>query len=213
MQYQAVLFDLDGTLIDSLQDLADATNRTLLAHGFPTHPVDAYRYFVGDGARNLILRALPPEHQRDDALIARCLETYSKDYGSNWNVRTCLYPGIAEMLDGLAARGLTLTLLSNKPDLFTQACARKYLSKWDFRVIMGAKPPFAHKPDPAAALEITRRVGLPADHFLYLGDTATDMQTALNAGMYPLGASWGFRPRQELRDAGARAILEHPTDP
>jgi phosphoglycolate phosphatase len=210
MQHQAVLFDLDGTLIDSLQDLASSTNRTLQAHGFPPHPVDAYKYFVGDGARNLILRALPEPSRADTDLVDRVLEAYTIDYGRNWNCQTCLYPGIAEMLDGLVQRHIRLALLSNKPNLFTQACAQAYLSAWKFDVVMGASSVFPHKPHPAAALDVARQMALAPAQFLYLGDTSTDMQTARNAGMTAVGATWGFRLPDELLASGAQRLIDHP---
>lgn len=210
MPYEAVLFDLDGTLIDSLEDLAAATNRTMQHYGFAPHPAEAYKYFVGDGVRKLVTRALPADRQGDQQLIEQCLATYAKDYGSNWNVRTALYPGIAEMLDGLVRRGLRLAILSNKPDPFTQLCVGTFLSAWKFEVIMGARPEFAHKPDPAAALAIARQMNLAPSRFLYLGDTSTDMQTACNAGMEPVGVTWGFRTRDELLSAGARRMVDRP---
>lgn len=212
MQYRAVLFDLDGTLIDSLADIAHATNRTMQAHGFPPHPVDAYKHMIGDGVRKLILRALPDDRRTDTALVDQCIATYSADYGQHWNIHTCLYPGIAEMLDGLASANLRLTLLSNKPDAFTQLCARHYLAKWHFDIVMGAGAQFPNKPDPAAALDIARRLNLTPQQFLYLGDMPVDMQTATNAGMTPVGATWGFRTAEELKAAGARHIATCPTD-
>lgn len=212
MPYQAVLFDLDGTLIDSLDDLAQATNRTLAQHGFPIHPTDAYKLFVGDGVRNLILRALPEAARSDQALVDRCLHTYAADYGTNWNAHTRLYPGIADMLDALVTRGIHLTLLSNKPHVFTQACASEFLAKWHFDIVMGAQASFPHKPDPSAALDIAHRLNIAPASFLYLGDTSTDMQTACNAGMFPVGVTWGFRSREELESSGARRIITHPLE-
>lgn len=212
MPLQAVLFDLDGTLIDSLLDLANATNRTLAKYGFPAHPVEAYKIFVGDGVRKLVTRALPAERRQDEALLGRCLQTYAEDYGSHWNVATHLYDGVAGLLDGLTARGIRLAVLSNKPEVFTLSCVRAYLAKWKFEVVLGAGGAFPHKPDPAAALEVARRMNLSPSEFLYLGDTATDMQTACNAGMVAVGATWGFRTRGELQTAGARYLIDRPAE-
>lgn len=209
MKRKGIIFDLDGTLIDSLDDIADACNRTLLAHGFPTHPADAYKHFIGDGLRNLIIRALPEDH-RDDQTIAACSATYSADYGRHWDIKTHLYPGMADALSALAARGLRLNVLSNKPDEFTQACARRYLAPWSFSVIMGASDRFAHKPDPAAALEIARILKLPTGRILYVGDMPVDMITARNAGFLAIGATWGFRSGPELLAAGAHHVIDHP---
>jgi phosphoglycolate phosphatase len=212
MAYQAVLFDLDGTLIDSLQDIADATNRTLQKYGFPAHPAESYKQFVGDGVRKLLIRSLPEPQKQDELLIDQCIETYAQDYGANWNVHTRLYPGISEMLDGLVGRGIRLNVLSNKPDLFTQACAKAFLSSWKFDVIMGAKTEFPHKPDPTAARDIARQLGLRTDQFLYMGDSSTDMQTARNAGMMPVGCLWGFRTHDELLMAGASRLISKPIE-
>ncbi len=212
MQYRAVLFDLDGTLIDSLADIALATNRTMEMHGFPSHPVEAYKHMIGDGVRKLILRALPAVKRGEDALVDRCIAAYAADYGNNWNVQTRLYPGIAEMLDGLGARGVRMSVLSNKPDAFTQVCAQSYLSKWHFDVVMGASTQFPNKPDPSSALDIAMRLGLTAQQILYLGDMPVDMQTASNARMTSVGAAWGFRTAGELRAAGASHVIGHPAE-
>lgn len=210
MQYQAVLFDLDGTLIDSLADIALATNRTMEMYGFPPHPVEAYKHMIGDGVRKLILRALPADKREEASLIDRCITAYASDYGKTWNIQTRLYCGIAEMLDGLAAQGMRMAVLSNKPDPFTQICVQCYLSKWQLDVVMGAGTQFPNKPDPASALEIARRLGLSPQQFLYLGDMPVDMQTARNAGMTFVGAAWGFRTAEELRAAGACHTIDDP---
>ena len=209
MHHQAAIFDLDGTLLDSLEDIAQATNRTLQAQGFPTHPLTAYMQFIGDGMTKLILRALPPEH-RTEPTISRCVEFYRQDYGANWNVHTRLYDGIADLLDGLLARRIQLAILSNKPDEFVQHCVRQYLSAWPFAVIMGASSDFPHKPDPSAALAIARRMQLPAAQILYLGDMEVDMATAHAAGMTAIGAGWGFRSREQLTAAGADFVIDSP---
>lgn len=212
MQYQAVLFDLDGTLIDSLADIALATNRTMETHGFPPHPIEAYKHMIGDGVRKLILRALPADKREEAATIDRCIAAYASDYGNNWSIQTRLYSGISDLLDGLTARGIRLAVLSNKPDPFTQTCAQCYLNRWKFDLVMGAGTQFPNKPDPASALEIARRLNLSPQQFLYLGDMQVDLQTACNAGMAFIGAAWGFRTADELRALGARHIANHPTD-
>ena len=210
MRYQAIIFDLDGTLIDSLADIAAATNRTMSAHGFPTHPIEAYRNFIGDGVRKLIVRALPEPMRTDEAIVAKCLETYGRDYGSSWNVKTCLYPGMAGALSELSRMGLKLAVLSNKPDEFTQSCAAQFLAQWRFDLVMGASPRFPHKPDPSSALEIARRFELSPAEFLYVGDMPVDMQTARNAGMRAIGVSWGLRSREQLVEAGADRVIDSP---
>src|SRR5688572_5741802 len=196
-RFTSVLFDLDGTLLDTLDDLASACNGALSAMGLPTHQRDAYRYFVGDGLGMLINRVLP-EERRDPQTIETCRSAYHANYSKNWNVNTRIYQGMAELLDGLTARKMRLAVLSNKPHEFTVACCAHYLDRWKFEVVLGQTPELPRKPDPAPALEVARRMNEPPHSFLYLGDTATDMKTAIGAGMYPVGALWGFRTRDEL---------------
>ncbi|MDY7033102.1 MAG: HAD family hydrolase [Thermodesulfobacteriota bacterium] len=211
MTYKAVLFDLDGTLIDTLEDLGDSVNRVLDEKGFPTHTMDAYRYFVGDGALKLITRALP-ESERDNETVMVCLDAFREDYGYNWNVKTQPYKGIVEMLDMLTAHDMKMAILSNKPHEFTEQCVSEFLPKWHFQVVMGQKEPFPLKPDPSGALEVSRLLGVPPAEILYLGDTSIDMNTAKAAGMFPVGVLWGFRPAEELKESGALVLMEKPID-
>lgn len=211
MQYKAILFDLDGTLLDTLADLGNSMNRVLRGQGFPVHLLDAYRYFVGNGSRMLVTRTLPETH-RDEKTVKRCLSLFLEEYEQHWQDETRPYDGVPEMLDALQAQELELTVFSNKPHDFTVLCVQKLLSKWRFRVIAGQRETVAPKPDPGGALAIARTLNLSPSEFLYLGDTGTDMQTAVAAGMFPVGALWGFRPREELLEHGARILLEHPVD-
>jgi phosphoglycolate phosphatase len=211
MRFSAVLFDLDGTLLDTLQDLADSANEALARHGFPAHPRDAYRYFVGDGVAMLFLRALPPEGRRQD-VIAHCSETFREVYGWRWNALTRPYDGILELLRRLTARQVALAVLSNKPDDFTRRCVAELLPGHAFAVVLGQRPEIPLKPDPTGALEIRERLGVPSERIAYVGDTATDMQTAMAAGMFRVGALWGFRTRAELLAGGAEVLISHPLD-
>jgi phosphoglycolate phosphatase len=211
MDVRAVLFDLDGTLLDTLADIASAANEVLERHGLPAHPAEAYRRFIGDGVAMLFRRALPPEHAEPER-VARCVADFREAYGRGWNVHTRPYAGISELLDALVSRGLGLTLLSNKPDDFTRLCASAYLARWPFRAVLGQREGTPRKPDPAGALEIVHRLGVPAGQFLYVGDSAVDMETARRAGMRPVGVSWGFRPAEELWAAGAEAVIAHPAE-
>ena len=198
-------------MIDTLEDLGDSVNRVLAQKGFPAHTMDAYRYFVGDGALKLITRALP-ERERDNETVMVCLNAFREDYGGNWNVKTQPYKGIGEMLDMLTAHGMKMAILSNKPHEFTEKCVSEFLPKWNFQVVMGQKEPFPLKPDPGAALEVSRRLGVPPTEILYLGDTSIDMKTAKAAGMFPVGVLWGFRPAEELKESGALFLMEKPID-
>ena len=209
MSFKAVIFDLDGTLLDTLDDLADCANRVLSSHRFPVHPVDAYRYFVGDGLPTLIERILPEENRSPEA-VGRLVLDFKKDYSRNWHVKTRMYDGIDSMLNGLHQAGLKLAVLSNKPHDFTQVCVRQILPDWTFDPLIGARPNKPKKPDPASAVEIARLLKLDPAEILYLGDTATDMKTATSAGMYPVGALWGFRTADELRENGAATLISKP---
>lgn len=209
MTTRAVLFDLDGTLLDTLADIAHAANAVLAAGGFPTHEPADYRRFIGDGVPVLFRKALP-EDQGDR--VDDCVEAFREFYGRAWDVRTRPYPGIPELLDELTGRGLILGVLSNKPDDFTRLYAEKYLSRWPFNAVRGARERVPRKPDPAAAWEVAAELGVATSEILYLGDSGVDMETARRAGMWGLGASWGFRPVEELHEAGARAVIDHPSE-
>lgn len=209
MKYKAVLFDLDGTLIDSVEDIGDAANRVLSNKGFPTHPISTYRLFVGEGVRVLFNRALPEEKRNKD-FIDICLKEFIEDYRHNYNVKSRLYEGIPELLDVLTAHSLKIAVLSNKPDSIMKDCVASLLSKWDFDVVFGQRDSIPRKPDPQGALEVAEKLAIPPSNFLYLGDTAIDMRTAVSAGMFPVGVLWGFRPLKELMENGAQAIIEKP---
>jgi phosphoglycolate phosphatase len=210
-KFSAVVFDLDGTLLDTLEDLGDAVNRVLTNHGFPVHPMDAYRYFVGDGSAVLVERALP-ESARGSGVYRDCLAAFMADYDRSWKVKSRLYDGISEMLDSLTALKIDMAILSNKSHVFTVNCVRDLLSKWRFKAVFGLREDVPRKPDPAGALEISRLLGVDPDRMLYMGDTATDMQAAVSAGMFPVGALWGFRTREELLENGAKALIQHPRE-
>jgi phosphoglycolate phosphatase len=209
--YKALLFDLDGTLLDTLEDLGNAVNRVLAKRGFPTHNLDAYRYFVGDGETMLFIRSLPEENRNDDTLRA-CLEAFRADYGRSWNVKTRAYDGVPEMLDALTAHGLKMAVLSNKHDDFTKQCVTELLPHWTFDVVLGQRDGVPPKPYPTSALHVAQRMNLVPGDFLYLGDSAVDMKTAVASGMFPVGALWGFRSAKELKEGGARILIKRPLE-
>lgn len=211
-RFEAVLFDVDGTLLDTIQDLADSMNDTLAHFGFPTHAVDRYKYFVGDGMENLVRRSLPDSVRADPSVVSECFLLMRRAYGRNWNRKTRPYPGIPELLDGLAGKGVRMAVLSNKPDDFTRKAVRELLSPWRFEIVQGERPPVPRKPDPSSALGISGRMGVKPGNFIYLGDTATDMETANAAGMFAVGALWGFRSAGELTASGARKLIGTPPE-
>jgi len=211
VKYRAVVFDLDGTLLDTLEDLADALNRVLQEKGLPTHPLEAFRYFVGNGAAKLVSRALPPE-KRTDNLCVDCLAAFRKEYSANWNVKTRPYQGISELLDGLTAQGIAMAVFTNKPQQFAKLCVQAHFSGQCFAMILGQRDGVPMKPNPAGSREILRSLDVPAQACLYVGDSGVDMITARNADMFPVGALWGFRSEEELREAGAVEVIAHPTE-
>jgi phosphoglycolate phosphatase len=210
-KYQAVLFDLDGTLLNTLQDLADAVNGGLKAQGLPPHSLDDFRYFVGEGREEMVRKALP-ESKRDPARLKQMLDFVNSYYAEHWCDHTRPYPGIPELLDRLVARGIKLTVFSNKPQEFTSQNVAGLLAGWPFARVLGASASVPKKPDCTAALRIAAELGLKTSDFLYLGDSGIDMQTATRAGMYPVGAQWGFRTKAELLENGARTVIEKPLD-
>jgi len=211
MQFKAICFDLDGTLLDSLADLANCTNKILLKRGFPEHPEAAYRYFVGEGAKMLMTRVLP-EEVRNESLIEECLQDFEATYREYWDEQTVPYEKIPELLNALQRRKLKLTVLSNKPHEFTLLAVNKLLPSWYFEMILGQREGVPRKPDPAGMLEICEKMKIPPGSFIYLGDTATDMKTSVAAGCFSVGVLWGFRSEEELRDNGANAIVKDPLD-
>ncbi len=207
--YKAVIFDLDGTLIDSLADIACATNHALAECGYPQHPEQAYRHFVGNGIRRLIERSMPPE-ERTEERIARCHRLMADRYRQCCTERTRLYDGVAGMLDALTAAGLKMAVLSNKPGEFVAKIVSALLWPWPFEGLLGGDGRFPAKPDPQGALWLAGQMGVAPGEVVFVGDSNVDMRTAAAAGMYGVGACWGFRDRDELLAAGARRAIGHP---
>ena len=211
LKYPGIIFDLDGTLLDTIEDLADSMNQVLTDLAFPTHTLGAYKYFVGEGVEPLIRRALPEDQLRPE-LLDHCLGALREEYSRRWENKTRPYAGIPDLLDHLNGMGLRMAILSNKLDHFTRIMVARLLPLWKFDPVFGARPEVPMKPDPAGALEIAEALHLRPDHFIYLGDTGIDMKTASAAGMVPVGVLWGFRPADELRDQGAKWLIEKPLD-
>jgi phosphoglycolate phosphatase len=207
---QAAIFDLDGTLLDTLDDLADSANEALAAAGLPVHPVDAYRTFVGDGIQTLVRRIMPEEEAEEK--VTEVLALYRAAYGRRWNLKTKPYAGVPEMLTALTARALPMAVLSNKPQRFTELCMAHHLPEFSFTPVLGQREEVPRKPHPAAAHEIAAALRLAPESIAFIGDTRTDMDTATAAGMVAVGVTWGFRPVEELRAHGAKVIVDHPAE-
>jgi phosphoglycolate phosphatase len=206
-----VIFDLDGTLLNTLDDLADAMNLVLARHGWPEHPVDSYRRFVGNGVGMLVRRAMP-EDRRNEELVPGVVREMRGEYARRWAEKTRPYPGVEQLLNTLRELAVPLAVLSNKPHDATLAMVRHFFPADMFRIVNGAKPDKPRKPDPTTALETARFLGLAPQSVLFLGDSDADMLTAAAADMVPLGAGWGFRGTEELIASGAREVLQSPLE-
>jgi phosphoglycolate phosphatase len=211
MAFHGVIFDLDGTLLDTLGDLAGSMNQVLGDLGFPEHPVEAYKIFIGDGMLNLARRALPPAARRDE--VARPAAAALREaYSQRWGQQTRPYPGIRELLDRLNRWPLKLGVLTNKPDDLAKVMVGAFFPEIHWDAVWGAAPTRPLKPDPAGALALARTWALAPASLVLVGDSAIDMQTAAAAGMYAAGALWGFRSEAELQAAGAQFLLPAPAD-
>ncbi|HPQ81814.1 MAG TPA: HAD family hydrolase [bacterium] len=209
MNYRAVIFDLDGTLLDTLDDIADAANGVLSSMGFSTHSNEEYKTFIGEGMVSLAKQALPQE-ARDDATVAAWVSRVKEAFRKSWPSKTRPYDGIPELLDSLAAREIKIAIFSNRPDDLTKLMAGSMLARWEFSSIHGARDGNPFKPDPSVALKIARDLGLKPASCLFLGDSNVDMQASTAAGMCPVGALWGFRTGEELLAHGAKKLVAHP---
>lgn len=210
MKIKTVIFDLDGTLLDTLEDLADASNEVLHIHGYPEHPVEEYKTFVGDGLQTLMARITPDKASKDD--IANCCQTFMKVYADRWDKKTKPYEGISRMLDMLRESGKRCCVLSNKPHAFTIHCVQRYFSAGSFDHVFGQRDGVPRKPDPSGCFEIAKLTDTPTRNCVYVGDTSVDMQTGKGSGMFTIGVSWGFRKKEELLTHGADLIVDHPEE-
>ena len=211
MIYKAAIFDMDGTLVDTLEDLADSVNEMLAIYNFPLRSLEEVRQFVGNGARKLLERALPTEKSADKNFVDTALETYNQCYSRHLLNKSKPYAGIMELLTELQKKNIPLGICTNKQNFAAQIIAEKILSPIKFEKVFGDEKNFPRKPNPTRALEIAKSFGVEPAEVAYFGDTAVDMQTANNAGFLAIGVSWGFRP-QELQESGAKVIIDTPQE-
>ena len=208
---KAFIFDLDGTLIDSLADIAESINRMLDARGYPRCQQEVFKQMVGDGMEKLVERALPQD-VRNEALIKVCVEEYRAHYDTLWNAQTRPYPGIVEMLKTLQARGMKLGVISNKAHRFTVPMTEHFFGADVFDHILGQRTEVPRKPAPDGAHEMATFLGLRTDEMAYVGDSGIDMQFAQSSGMRAVGVRWGFRSEAELIECGADVLLSSPAE-
>ena len=212
MAIKAVIFDLDGTLLNTIEDLADAMNTVLLKRGFSKHSVKNYKSFVGNGIENMVKQALPVYFSNNEEIVSECITLFKSEYESIWNKKTQPYSGINILLDNFDAAKIKKCILSNKPDEFVQKVIKHYFTKWEFEYVVGAKKGQPLKPDPKVVNDLIDKMGVSKEECLYIGDTDTDMKTGKNAGVFTIGAAWGFRDEDELTEAGADYCANIPED-
>ena len=210
MKFRTAIFDLDGTLLNTLEDIADSYNTVFEQNSFPVFPVDHYRKLVGSGARNL-LKSILPDHLRSEKLIDDLLKGFSEVYSTMNGRKTRPYPGMVELLDALHGHGISLAVLSNKPHPATEQCVATHFAPHLFVAIQGHTEGAPLKPDPSGALAIMRKLSIAATEAAFIGDTPVDLETALAANLTPIGVTWGFRSERELRAIGDCAIV-HSAD-
>lgn len=211
---KAFIFDLDGTLLDTIGDIGDACNTILKKHGIPTHEIPAYKQMVGNGFAMLVKRALPVESVKSfDALtLEKLIDETKKQYAENMMNFTRPYQGMDKILYALRQKDSAIAVLSNKPDSMTYALARHYFPEIDFAFIRGAIDGIPLKPNPASLLELISKHDLDKNQAFYIGDSDVDIKTGHNAGVKTVGACWGFRGREELENAKADILLAEPVD-
>ncbi len=211
-QLKGLVFDLDGTLLNTLEGHGRSFNRALAGLSMPEQDIDNYRYYIGDGAAQCARQCLPDNFSSDKTLIEQCVRLFRDDYADTWYDCTSPYPGIMELLESLSRMSIPLAVLSNKDDKFTQEMIHRCFPDNTFCCIagFGYQSLVRHKPDPSGPRLIAERLGCTTGNLAMVGDTATDMKTANFCDMIPIGVLWGYRTRQELVEAGAQHIISSP---
>jgi len=207
--YKAIIFDLDGTLLDTLEDLAISANYVIESYGQTPFPIEDYKYLVGEGANNLLKKLLP---EFNDEKIKEARSIFEEHYALQYDKNTKMYDGISKMLTFVQKKGYKMTVLSNKPNKFTKKCVYKFLNKWNFEAVYGTRDNIERKPSAAGAIAILNELHVNPDEVLFIGDTKTDMITAKNANITSIGVLWGFRDEEELVEYGANHICKTPSD-
>ena len=210
MKYKGIIFDLDGTLVNSLEDISDAMNSVLKGLNFPIHNYDTYQYFIGSGLRNLVSKALPESNNSIDE-IETCFESMVKGYRETCTIKTKPYDGIIELLDNLVTRNIKLAVFSNKADELTKKIVADIFPNY-FSNVVGLSIESLKKPNPFEAIAISEKWNLKPEEIIFIGDSDIDMQTAVNANMFPVGVTWGYRTEEELKASGAKMVIHNPLE-
>ena len=208
---KAVIFDLDGTLLNTLEDLANASNFALRSCGYNEHPIKDYIRFVGSGRYILMKRILPEEDKNNEEAIEKVLKLFDEYYGEHMHDTTKPYDGIYELIKELKIKNIKLAVVSNKPDEFAGETVNRYFGN-DFKITYGQRPNHAVKPDPKTVYEVMEYLNVTKEECIYVGDSDVDMKTAQNAGVKSIGVAWGFRGEEELKSAGADYIIRTPQE-
>jgi phosphoglycolate phosphatase len=211
MKYRAVIFDLDGTLLDTLYDLGNSGNILLNRYSFPVHPIEKYKAFIGDGAKKLVERILPAE-KRENGFIEKLTKEFKEIYAENCDVNTKTFPGIEALLEELRKKNIKMSILSNKPHELTMQVVKNHLPENSFEIVRGHIDGEPRKPDASIAVKMVHKMGLSALETIFLGDMENDINTALNGKFYPVAVSWGMRSKEQLSASGAKIIIEKPLD-
>ena len=208
---KAIIFDLDGTILYTLSDLANAMNQMLTEFGFPEHfDLNIHRLAIGTGARNYVKKCMPETERENEELVDRCLDAYRRIYDAATSVETKPYDGILEVMEFLSDNHIVINVLSNKPDAPTKALVAQWFSDFSPKYVFGERAGIKRKPDPEAPLEIAKELGLSPSEIAFVGDSDVDIKTGVNAGMVPIGVLWGYRDRELLLESGAKYLAETP---
>jgi phosphoglycolate phosphatase len=210
MKFKGIIFDLDGTLVNSLEDISDAMNVVLTSLDYPTHNYDTYQYFIGSGLRNLVSKALPASNNTENE-IEVCFQNMITEYREICTLKTKPYEGIIELLENLSSQNIKLAVFSNKANELTKKIAAEIFPDY-FDSAVGLSTEELKKPNPFEAIAISKSWNLKPEEILFVGDSDIDMKTAVNAKMFPLGVSWGYRTEEELKASGAKTVINTPLD-
>jgi len=211
MHYTAVIFDLDGTLLDTINDIADSMNAALDKFGFPGHRVDEYKTFIGDGIEVLARRSLPADVHSEET-VRSCVDAMRDEYARRWQLTSRPFANVPELLDRLSALGVGMSIFSNKLDRFTKDMVNALLGSWHFHAVKGLTSEIPRKPDPTGALEIARIMKAEPYRCIFVGDSGIDMLTGLRSGMLPVGVLWGYQDREILISNGADTLVSDPLE-